>query len=382
MATNLATTKMIQNIINGTTVPQQAVKATQDGSGNNIENTYAKQNGSYANMTVGNATNADNAVNATKATQDGAGNNIANTYATKEELNSGLDGKQPAGEYATATGSYPDMTVGHATSAATATNATNDGAGNNIENTYPVSLSLTIDSSTYVITAQLKNASGQNVGTAQTIDLPLESVVTSGSYDEATQSIILTLQNGSTISIPVSDLVDGLATQQSVDDIVSGTTTVGNATNAQQLAGVSADQYAKTDGTYPEMDVGSATSAGTAGQVVNSLTVIVDGVRTVYNGSSAQTINIATDGSSVTVIPISIPVSKWSSRAAVLTASDYDGIADVTATSEVQLIAADNSAAIFINNEINLTAQGAASITISCATTPTSSVQGTIMVYN
>ena len=40
MLENNATKKMIQNILDGTTPPVQATKATQDGNGNNIANTY------------------------------------------------------------------------------------------------------------------------------------------------------------------------------------------------------------------------------------------------------------------------------------------------------------------------------------------------------
>ena len=39
----------------------ESVKAEQDGNGTNIAENYAKINGNYANMTVGNATNASNA---------------------------------------------------------------------------------------------------------------------------------------------------------------------------------------------------------------------------------------------------------------------------------------------------------------------------------
>ena len=88
----IATTKMIDNVIDGTTLVQIAQRANQDGNGDNIASTYAKQNGNYPNMTVGNATNA---VNATKATQDGDGNIIPDTYAKQN-------------------GSYPNMTVGNA----------------------------------------------------------------------------------------------------------------------------------------------------------------------------------------------------------------------------------------------------------------------------
>lgn len=78
---------------------------------------------------------------------------------------------------------------------------------------YGASISLSINSSTYVVTAQLKDQDGNNLGSAQTIDLPLESVVVSGSYDDATKKVILTLQNGSTIEFSIADLVAGLQTE-------------------------------------------------------------------------------------------------------------------------------------------------------------------------
>ena len=40
---NIATVKMVQNILDGTTTPQQATKATQDGNGNVITTTYAQK---------------------------------------------------------------------------------------------------------------------------------------------------------------------------------------------------------------------------------------------------------------------------------------------------------------------------------------------------
>lgn len=66
---------------------------------------FATTSGTYPNMTVGNATNA------TKATQDASGNVITSTYATKNELSSGLSGK------ANTSGTYPNLTVGKATNA-------------------------------------------------------------------------------------------------------------------------------------------------------------------------------------------------------------------------------------------------------------------------
>ena len=83
---------------------------------------------------------------------------------------------------------------------------------------YAVTLSLTINSSTYVMTGQLKDQNGDNLGTAQTIDLPLESVVVGGSYDSQTKKVVLTLQNGNTIEFSVADLVSGLQTELSASN--------------------------------------------------------------------------------------------------------------------------------------------------------------------
>lgn len=80
---------------------------------------------------------------------------------------------------------------------------------------YGASLSLTINSSTFVVTAQLLDQNGDDLGSAQTIDLPLESVVVGGSYDDNTKKVILTLQSGDTVEFSVADLVAGLQTELS-----------------------------------------------------------------------------------------------------------------------------------------------------------------------
>lgn len=83
---------------------------------------------------------------------------------------------------------------------------------------YATTLSLTINSSTFVMTGQLKDQNGDNLGTAQTIDLPLESVVVGGSYNSQTQKVVLTLQNGNTVEFSVADLVSGLQTELSASN--------------------------------------------------------------------------------------------------------------------------------------------------------------------
>lgn len=113
-----------------------------------------------------------------------------------------LDGKVPVTRKVNDKALSADITL-NATDVSALPNSTKYGA----------SLSLTINSSTYVMTAQLKDQDGNDLGSAQTIDLPLESVVVSGSYDSQNKKVILTLQNGSTIEFSVADLVSGLQTE-------------------------------------------------------------------------------------------------------------------------------------------------------------------------
>jgi hypothetical protein len=83
---------------------------------------------------------------------------------------------------------------------------------------YAATLSLTIDSSTFVVTGQLKDQNGDDLGTPQTIDLPLESVVVGGSYNSETKKVVLALQNGNTVEFSVADLVSGLQTELSASN--------------------------------------------------------------------------------------------------------------------------------------------------------------------
>ena len=119
---------------------------------------------------------------------------------------------------------------------------------------YGASISLSINSTTYVITAQLKDQDGNNLGTAQTIDLPLESVVVSGSYDAQTKKIILTLQNGSTIEFSVADLVSGLQTEITAQnklsaDLVDDTSTTNKFVTASDKTNWNGKQDALVSGT-------------------------------------------------------------------------------------------------------------------------------------
>lgn len=157
----------IEDIKDGTTPPVQATRARQDGDGANIVQTYAKKNGTYPNMNVGNATNAGNAASADSAdkvansltinidgepiTFDGSAARTVDidttsstdpeaVHFTEQALTSEqqTQARENIGAAGTS-GNYPNMTVGsatHADSADSAVKATQDGNGDNIAATY------------------------------------------------------------------------------------------------------------------------------------------------------------------------------------------------------------------------------------------------------
>ena len=134
-----------------------ATKATQDGDGNVIKDTYAKTtdltSGAITVKKANEAASATTAGSATKATQDGDGNVIPDTYAKKSDLENGtitvknarLALKASEDSYgnniASAYAKKEDLTSGaftvkKANEAESSTKATKDGDGNVIKDTY------------------------------------------------------------------------------------------------------------------------------------------------------------------------------------------------------------------------------------------------------
>ena len=405
----IATTKMIDNVIDGTTLVQIAQRANQDGNGNSIANSYARTNGNYPNMTVGNASNADTATTATKATQDGGGNNIENTYATKDELTDGLAGKQPTGNYALKNGTYPDMTVGNATNA---TNASSADTADTAQTANQVQYALTFGNKTYngsaareITAADLGLASAlKPQGSIAYANLPAPSASNLGYVWNITDSFttdarflegagntypagtnVAVVQNGSSYYFDVYGSFIDLSDYAQINGNYPNMT-VGNATNASQLGGVAASSYARTTGTYSGMTVGNATNAqsantaDTADKVANALTIIQGDTTTTYDGSAARSVTIATGGVDRTTVTIS--TSAWSNNSVTLTAASYPVLENVTTTSDIQFICDNASAASFINNGVDLTGQGSGSITFTCESTPAASISGRIFIYN
>lgn len=405
----IATTKMIDNVIDGTTLVQIAQRANQDGNGNSIANSYARTNGNYPNMTVGNASNADTATTATKATQDGGGNNIENTYATKDELTDGLAGKQPTGNYALQNGTYPDMTVGNATNAENAENAntaTTATTANHVQNALTFGNKSYNGSTAQEITAADLGLSSalKPQGSIAFANLPAPSASNLGYIWNVTDSFttdarflegagvsypagtnVAVVQNGNSYAFDVYGSFVDLSNYAQINGNYPNMT-VGNATNASQLGGVAASSYARTTGTYSGMTVGNATNAqsankaDTANKVANALTIIQGDTTTTYDGSAARSVTIATGGVDRTTVTIS--TSAWSNNSVTLTAASYPVLENVTPTSDIQFICDNASAASFINNGVDLTGQGSGSITFTCESTPAASISGRIFIYN
>ena len=105
----------------GTTVKEatQAQRASADEDGNNIPNTYARQNGNYQEMTVGQATNAQNAANVTSQINGHAISDIFETDGTTvkeatqaQRASADEDGNNIPDTYAKQNGTYRNLIAG------------------------------------------------------------------------------------------------------------------------------------------------------------------------------------------------------------------------------------------------------------------------------
>ena len=105
---------------------------------------------------------------------------------------------------------------------------------------YGATLSLSVNSTTYVLTATLKDQDGNTLGTAQTVDLPIESLVLDVDFDEDTNELIIQLQSGTTTRVPLGSIIGGLQSEITSEnpldaDLVDDTTSAHKfVTNAQR----------------------------------------------------------------------------------------------------------------------------------------------------
>lgn len=216
------------------------------------------------------------AKSATKATQDGNGDTITDTYVPKTRTVNGKGLSADVSLSSSDVGALSSSTkYGASLGVSGISVQLKDQDGNNLGSAISVqdsskadktdavgSIELTLNSTTYVMTLQAKNVNGQNVGTAQTIDLPLESIVSSATYYDSytyegttyTKVIVLVLSTTSVPTIvPVGALISGLQSEitsqnkLSADLIADGTTNkVYTATEQTKLSGIESGAQVNT----------------------------------------------------------------------------------------------------------------------------------------
>ena len=117
------------------------------------------------------------------------------------------------------------------------------------------SLSLSMNSSTYVITLSGAKVDGTTFTVNNSIDLPLESVVVDGEYNSTTKKVVLTLKSGSTVEFSIADLINGLqseitSTNKLSADLISDGTTNKTVTQTEKNSWNSKlDSFTETDPT-------------------------------------------------------------------------------------------------------------------------------------
>lgn len=190
---------------------------------------------------------------------------------------------------------------------------------------YGASLSLSINSSTYVITAQLKDQDGNNLGSAQTIDLPLESVVVSGSYDDQTKKIILTLQNGSTVEFSVADLVSGLQTEITSQNMLDADL-VDDSTSTNKFV-TSSEKSAISTAVQPS-DLATVATSGSYNDLLNKPTIptVNNATLTIQkNGVDVQTFTANASTNATANITVPTDTGDLTNGAGFITSSALSG---------------------------------------------------------
>lgn len=198
---------------------------------------------------------------------------------------------------------------------------------------YGASLSLTINSSTFVVTAQLKDQDGGNLGSAQTIDFPLESVVVNGSYDSVNKKIVLTLENGNTIDIPVGDLVAGLQSEITVDnklasDLVDDTNQTHKFATSAQLS-----QIATNTGDIYNLQSGKADKATTLSgygitdaYTKTEVDTALSGKQDTIDSSHKLSADLVDDTSTTNKFVTASDISTWNGKQDALTQTQLNAV--------------------------------------------------------
>ena len=270
--------------------------------------TQRQINNNFSELDVNKADNGDLPTKTSQLTNDGDGSSKFATESYVNENGGKIDDIKVNGNSQTITNKSVNIIV--------PVKASDVGALPNTTK-YASSISMTIDSTTYIVTAQLKDQEGNNLGTAQTIDLPLESVVVSGSYDNTTKKVVLTLKDGSTVEFSVADLVSGLQTEitssnkLSADLVKDGTTNkVFTATEKTKLSGIETGAEVNVQSDWNQ-------SNSTADDYIKNKPVIPENNDFTLSGVAEKSYNSLTDKPTIPDMPVELSFtnsdSRWSS---------------------------------------------------------------------
>lgn len=200
----------------------------------------ARATNADAATTATNATHAASADTATKASQDASGNDIAATYATKAEL-SGAGGGNFDGN-----GTYPNLSVGQATHAASADNAAH------------------ADSADTATTAT-NAAHADSADTATTATSAASAV--KASQDGSGNDIAATYVKQSDVQLSLQQLQNGTIVVGRATGDASGNDIAATYATKEEVQGAGGGSF-NASGSYPDLVAGTANFALQADQAV------------------------------------------------------------------------------------------------------------------
>lgn len=199
--------------------------------------------------TATNAAHAASADTATKATQDGNGNDIAATYATKAEL-SGAGGGNFDGN-----GTYPNLSVGQATHAASADNAAHADSADT---------ATTATNATHAASAD-NAAHADSADTATTATSAASAV--KATQDGSGNDIAATYVKQSDVQLSLQQLQNGTIVVGRATGDASGNDIAATYATKEEVQGAGGGSF-NASGSYPDLVAGTANFALQADQAV------------------------------------------------------------------------------------------------------------------
>ena len=257
---DLALGGRIDSLLSGGTPVARATNAdaaTTATNATNAAHAASADNAAHADSadiatTATNATHATSADTATKATQDANGNDIAATYATKTEP-SGAGGGNFDGN-----GTYPNLSVGQATHAASADNAAHADSADT------ATTATTAANATHAVSAD--NATHADSADTATTATSAASAV-KASQDGSGNDIAATYVKQSDVQLSLQQLQNGTIVVGRATGDASGNDIAATYATKEEVQGAGGGSF-NASGSYPDLVAGTANFALQADQAV------------------------------------------------------------------------------------------------------------------